>query len=298
MSAAKDLTQALGGRWRGRYGMARCVSHPDRNASLAINDGRDGMVLIKCFAGCAQLDVIAALQSLGLWRGRGDSTRTEAERQAQRQRDADRERDEGQRAAFIEKTWRQTWNAAVPACGSPIEAWLLSRSIDAKKLDLNRLPLRWTPSCPMGREAAPAMVALMTDPLTAEPCGLHRTYLTADGSAKAFGKDSRKMLGRGGTIRLSEDAEVELGLGICEGIETGLAIMAAGWRPIWACGSLGALTAFPVLGGIETLIIFSDDKPHEVEGARSCAARRAAAGREALARIPSHGDWNDALVVT
>src|SRR5262249_51850276 len=95
---------------------------------------------------------------------------------------------------------------------------------------------------------------------------------------------------------LTPDEDVAEGLGICEGIETGLAIMAAGWRPIWACGSLRALTAFPVLNGIESLTVFSDAKPHEIEGARAWGARWAAAGREATVRIPEHGgDWNDLL---
>jgi hypothetical protein len=103
------------------------------------------------------------------------------------------------------------------------------------------------------------------------------------------------MLGKAGVIRLSPDEEVSLGLGICEGIETALAVMAAGWRPIWACGSLGALRDFPVLSGIEVLTIFADPKPIEVAGARTCATRWDEAGREAIVWIPRGGDWNDAL---
>jgi len=36
MSRAAELTRALGGRWYGRYGTARCVVHGDRNPSLSI----------------------------------------------------------------------------------------------------------------------------------------------------------------------------------------------------------------------------------------------------------------------
>ena len=104
------------------------------------------------------------------------------------------------------------------------------------------------------------------------------------------------MLGKAGIIRLCPDEDVTLGLGICEGIETGLSIAAAGWRPIWATGSLNMLARFPVLSGIECLTIFSDAKAHEVGGARACADRWAAAGREAVVWIPSaEGDWNFAL---
>ncbi len=140
------------------------------------------------------------------------------------------------------------------------------------------------------------MLALMTSPVTAEPRGIHRTFLLPDGSGKAAVDPVRMMLGSAGVVRLSPDDEVELGLGICEGIESGLAVMAAGWRPIWAAGSLGALIAFPVLDGIECLTVFADPKPHEIAGARACAARWAAAGREAVVRIPqAGGDWNDLL---
>ena len=139
------------------------------------------------------------------------------------------------------------------------------------------------------------MVALMTDPITCEPVGLHRTFLSPNGCAKATARP-RRMLGKAGIIRLSSDDEVELGLGICEGIETGLSIMAAGWCPVWACGCLGMLQRFPVLPGITALTVFADAKPHEIEGARACAQRWADAGREAFVYVPpSAGDWNAVL---
>ena len=77
--------------------------------------------------------------------------------------------------------------------------------------------------------------------------------------------------------------------------ETGLSIIAAGWRPVWACGSLDGVRLFPVLCGIECLTIFADPKPHEIAGAQDCGARWAEAGREAIVKIPSGGDWNDLL---
>jgi hypothetical protein len=138
------------------------------------------------------------------------------------------------------------------------------------------------------------MIALMTDPITAEPTGLHRTFLITDGTAKAPVPHPRMTLGKAGVVCIDED--VTLGVGICEGLETALSIAAAGWRPIWVAGSLNMLARFPVLSGIECLTIFSDAKAHEVDGARACAARWAAAGREAVVWIPSaEGDWNFAL---
>jgi 5S rRNA maturation endonuclease (ribonuclease M5) len=46
--------------------MARFVAHADTNPSLAIRQAGD-KVLLHCFAGCSQMDVIEVLQQRGLW---------------------------------------------------------------------------------------------------------------------------------------------------------------------------------------------------------------------------------------
>src|SRR5215472_3383227 len=290
---AREITEALGGRWRGHQGLACCPAHHDCSPSLSIATGKDGRVLVHCHAACDSKVVIAELRRMQLWPGHAKEM-TEAEREERRQRYADRDAEERRRQDFIDALWRQTWRDASPARNSPIENWLRVRGIDAARLDLDRLPLRWDPRCPLGKTVAPAMIALMTDAVTDEACGLHRTFLLGDGSRKALGSNSRKMLGKTGIIRLSPDDEVELGLGICEGIETGLSLLAAGWAPIWACGSLIRVRSFPILSGIEAITIFSDPKANEIEAARDCARRWASAGREAAVRIPGPGgDWND-----
>jgi hypothetical protein len=65
VTTAAQLTAALGGRWHGWYGTARCVTHDDRSPSLSIVDGQDGPVAT-CFAGCDWRDVRAELRSRGL----------------------------------------------------------------------------------------------------------------------------------------------------------------------------------------------------------------------------------------
>jgi len=296
---AAELIAALGGRMNGKSGgTACCPAHEDRNPSLSITDGRDGRLLIHCHAGCEQLAVIEKLRGLGLWRDRRaaeDPPLSEADRDRERQRDQAREERARRRAGFIDGLWRRTWVDAVPPRNSTIERWLQARGIPPERLELDRLPLRWTPRCPLGKDSAPAMVALMTDPVTCEPVGLHRTLLSQNGCAKVTARP-RRMLGKAGIIRLSPDDEVELGLGICEGIETGLSIIATGWRPVWACGSLGMLRRFPILAGIAALTAFADPKPHEIEGARACAQRWGESGREAFVYVPpSDGDWNAIL---
>jgi hypothetical protein len=253
---------------------------------------------VHCFGGCSQATVIDALRRQGIWpEGGKPSPMTEAERERRRQQEAERERERIRKAAFRLRRGLESYESGIVAAPE-IRRWLQARGINYAKLDLERLPLRWVPRCRTGEETVPAMVALMTDPVTGEPCGIHRTYLLPDGSGKAFGKDSRKMLGPAGIIRLSPDEDVTLGLGICEGIETGVAIMAFGYRPVWACGSLPGLQDFPVLSGIESLTVFADPKPQEVAGAEACAQRWAEAGREARVFIPpADGDFNDLLRV-
>ena len=48
-----------------RY-VACCPAHDDKHPSLSITDAKD-KVLVHCFSGCSQTDVIDALRSQGLW---------------------------------------------------------------------------------------------------------------------------------------------------------------------------------------------------------------------------------------
>ena len=47
--SARELTIALGRRWHGGNGMARCA-HNGRNPSLSIRTGDDGKLLVHCHA--------------------------------------------------------------------------------------------------------------------------------------------------------------------------------------------------------------------------------------------------------
>jgi hypothetical protein len=126
-----------------------------------------------------------------------------------------------------------------------------------------------------------ALVALITDIITADPCGIHATYLDGDGK-----KLARKMHGRakGGVVRLSADEDVTSGLAIGEGIET---CLAAGFEPVWACLSANTLENFPVLSGIESLTVFADNDASGTgqRAANECGRRWHAAGREVTITI-------------
>jgi putative DNA primase/helicase len=191
---------------------------------------------------------------------------------------------------------RTIWREAVPASDSPVVAYLAGRGLRLP----DDAPLRFHPACPRGAERCPAMVALMTDAITGEPCGLHRTFVAIrdGGVTKAAGK-AKMMLGRSGVVRLVPDEWVGAGLGIAEGIETALAVaQLIEWGPCWAAGSAGGIGRFPVIAAASTLTIFADadDSGVSVDQARACAARWTAAGRAAQIQIPPAGfDWLDAM---
>jgi phage/plasmid primase-like uncharacterized protein len=143
----------------------------------------------------------------------------------------------------------------------------------------------------------PALVALVTDALSGEPLTLHRTWIKADGT-KAEIDAPRLLLGKhrkaGGVIRLFPDDAVTAGLAVAEGVETALTVALA-FKPAWSLIDAGNLAAFPMLVGIESLLIAADNDPTGLRAAEQCAGRWHAAGREVrICKSPTPGqDLND-----
>jgi putative DNA primase/helicase len=166
------------------------------------------------------------------------------------------------------------WRETVPIGGTLAEHYFVEhRKLDVRPLALDHA-LRWHPDIR-------AVVALMTDPVTGEPIGVHRTFLDADGS-----KVERKMLGRQGVVRLSPNDEVTTGLGISEGVEDGLAVLLSGWAPVWASTSAGALAKLPILPGVEALTIFADADEPGMQAGNMCRDRWRLAGCEVVIATP------------
>ena len=150
--------------------------------------------------------------------------------------------------------WRRIWQEAVDPAGTLIETYLRSRGLELPD-EIAGDVLRFHGGLYLDGKRVAGMVALLRDIRTNEPCGIHRTFLDADGR-----KITRKMLGRAGgaAIKLTADEDVEQCLHLAEGIETALSGMAAGYRPCWALGSAGSIAAFPVLAGIEAITILGE----------------------------------------
>jgi hypothetical protein len=191
---------------------------------------------------------------------------------------------------------RRLWRESVRPAGTPVEAYLARRGLTVPDRPDDPRVIRFHPACPRGGERHPAMLALMTEAESNRPRGIHRTFLLPDGSDRLRDGMGKAMLGNAGVIRLSPDGAVTMGLGIAEGIESALSVMQrAGWRPVWAASSAGAIRTFPILPAIEALTIFADADGPGIEAARTCATRWRDAGREARVIAPPEGDWNDAV---
>jgi hypothetical protein len=153
------------------------------------------------------------------------------------------------------------------------------------------------------RAGYPAMLGLVRN-LAGEVVAAHRTYLREDGEAvrKADIPKPRMVLGRsgGGTVRLAPIGPAGV-LGLCEGIETGLAAMlACPGLPVWAALSTSGLEQALLPPEARRVVILAD---HDASGAGLRAAEAAAAklrleGRQvSIALPPQQGDdVNDVLL--
>jgi putative DNA primase/helicase len=252
---ARAITKALGGKWAGRYGLAHCPVHADSTPSLKISDSTHRGIDVHCFAGCDWRDVKNELRRQGLLNGSFS---------AQGLPRAIPPEDEHKNIAPALSLWRES----VPLPGTLGETYFIEhRGLKIGDLNLEHA-IRY-------HRVHRMVVALMTDAISNEPFGIHRTFLDANGK-----KRERKMLGRQGVVRITPDEDVTYGLGIAEGVEDALAI-ALEWGPAWAATSAGAIERFPVLSGIDHLTIFADADSAGTRAARVCADRWIAAGQEA-----------------
>lgn len=208
------------------------------------------------------------------------------------------ERDPSREIAFI-------LERAVPFAGTPAEAYLRGRGLafagDTTDLLAHHDLTHWET-----KSGYPAMIGVVRD-VAGEVVALHRTYLQVDAEApdtvtKAAVSKPRMMLGKvaGGAVRL---APINPGsaLGLCEGIETGLAaMMSCPGLPVWATLSATNLEQVKLPPEARRIVILAD---HDASGAGTRAAETAARrlrgeGRQvAIALPPGEGeDFNDVLL--
>ena len=138
----------------------------------------------------------------------------------------------------------------------------------------------------MATIAQPALIALMRCIETNKARAIQRNYLTPDAK-----KDGAMMLGPAGGCAMKlishwhtfwDDLNYCPHLYVCEGFETGLALLMMGFKPVWALGSAVAIGNFKALFGIGRLMICADNDVR-----RGCALRSAARSDGAKRGQPS-----------
>jgi len=184
------------------------------------------------------------------------------------------------------------WDRAKSPHHTIVERYLASRGLALPRAASN--VLRFHTALKLDGSTVGGMVALFRDVRTDIPCAIHRTFLDHAGR-----KLDRRMLGRvrQAAIKIDPDDSVTGGLTIGEGLETCLAARQAGFYPVWALGSAGAIAAFPVLEGVGCLIIIVDNDKSGTghRAADETIWRWTTVGREVVRVMPRRvgDDFND-----
>lgn len=285
MTPALAIASALSARpvHTSRGWLVPCPAHDDRDPSLHVSDGADGKLLLRCFAGCDQVAIIAALRERGLW-GR-ISPRGERPHYSRPMTPTPADPRMGESAMRL-------WRHCRPAAGTLVEAYLLTRAITVTP----PASIRFHPSLlhRLSGQRFPAMVVAVRN-VGERIVAVHRTWLRCDGLGKAAVEPAKMALGpcRGGAVRLAPATDV---LQVAEGIETALAAMQATDQPTWASLGTSGLKSLALPAGIRHVTILADgDAPGEA-AARAAGERWVREGREVrIARAPAGLDFADVL---
>ena len=211
--------------------------------------------------------------------------------------DPDHQRRPASAPAGSPEAARRLFAMSRPITGTVVESYLRKRGITALH---GTGSLRFHPRCyyrpdeHSPTEAWPAMIASVTD-LDGRITGVHRTWLSPEGSGKAPIDTPRRAMGDllGHAVRFGTAHDV---IAAGEGIETILSLrMALPGLPMAAALSAAHLSAILFPATLRRLYIARDDDPAG-DGARDSLVERAqTAGIEAIVLSPTLGDFNEDL---
>jgi putative DNA primase/helicase len=115
--------------------------------------------------------------------------------------------------------------------------------------------------------------------------GIHRIALNSDGT-----KLGRRMLGVVRRAAIKFDLINCDTLAVGEGVETALAARQLGFTPVWALGSVGAITFLLVIEGVKRLLILGESGDASAHAIKFCGRRWRKAGRQVRIVMPDVGD--------
>jgi Toprim domain len=158
--------------------------------------------------------------------------------------------------------------------------------------------LRFHPCCPWRNEntgrtdRVPALIvpfrSVDDDKITA----IHRTALNDDGT-----KLGRRMLGIVYRAAIKLDPVIDETLAVGEGVETCMAARQLGLGPAWALGSVGAISFFPLIDGVQRLTVLGERGDVSARAIKIVGSRWRKAGRRVRVVMPNVGsDLNDIFI--
>jgi putative DNA primase/helicase len=294
---AEQLAAALGAKRSGRQFKCRCVAHEDRSPSMIIFDGRNA-VQVRCLAGCEPADIIAVLKSRGLWHGD-----EQQEQHSQKITSANVSHVSHETRAHEQEQRMRVLARCIFDDARPIEGTLAQRYFESRDLwTVARMvdDIRFHPRCPFGAERGMAVVMAMRHVVSNAITAVQRIQLNRQGRKIAKGM----MLGTasGAAMKLMQLQDHQLH--ICEGLETGLAVIAMDRGPVWALGSTSLIQSFPVLDDINELTIWADHDPVDPKTGRRpgfhaaaiCERRWLEANKRVAVYSPRKEGWDEADV--
>jgi hypothetical protein len=288
--ASNALDAKYGGgitKVNGRLYRVRCPAHGGGDRNLAIADGDAALPLVQCHSrGCDRGSILRLICVAADLEPTGHAMPM-AGTVARHKVDM--------------ATMDRVLSRCLPIGGTLAETYLASRGLD---LPPGGGALKYLP--PSAKYIWPTLVSIITDFVTGEPINLQFTYLAQDGGGKAPlpKHEQRRFLAghrvKGGVVRLSDDADVCLRLGLSEGTESALAIQTSFRRAgrseiVWAAVNAGNMARLPVVPGIEALVVYADKDTGGAgqKAAQELASRWAKAGRDVYIALPATGDWNE-----
>jgi hypothetical protein len=193
---------------------------------------------------------------------------------------------------------RRIWEQAQDPRGTLAERYLREHRLLDLPDDLIGGIARFHSSCPWRNEDTgktghlPTLVVPFRSVDDDAITGIHRIAL------KPFiAKPNRRMRGvvYRAAIKLDPISEQ---LAVGEGVETCMAAREMGYRPVWALGSTGNISFFPIIEGVKTLLILGERGDASAEAINVCGTCWRKAGRRVRVVMPDaeFSDLNDVLM--
>lgn len=282
IAGAHVCLQRAGNEWKGC-----CPFHNDKSPSFTIFDGGERFHCFGCGASGDVLDYVRRVHDVSLVEaarmlGAGALPTVEMPRQLPEER--------------VKRTaeMKAIWKGAVPAKGTPAEAYLRSRGITiSPPPDMRFARLPYGSSRPM-----PCLVAAVRDAKGAL-IGLQRIFLRPDGLGKANVPKPKLSLGSisGGAIQLNYGKE-RRELTICEGPEDGLSLVQMFRRPVSISAGAALMPAMQFPPEVQRIIIAIDNDVTGRREMRKAIDAFVCRGLECRVIRPEPGfkDFNDELM--